>query len=63
LKSRNLHPRSDKGERRGSLELHPRSLFVAERVGFEPTVTTRATTIFETAPIGRSGTSMSEARP
>jgi hypothetical protein len=33
----------------------------AERVGFEPTVTTKATTVFETAPIGRSGTSPSEA--
>ena len=30
---------------------------MAERVGFEPTVTTSATTVFETAPIGRSGTS------
>jgi hypothetical protein len=29
----------------------------AERVGFEPTVTKLATTVFETAPIGRSGTS------
>ena len=29
----------------------------AERVGFEPTVTTSATTVFETAPIGHSGTS------
>ncbi|MBN1399226.1 MAG: hypothetical protein JXA74_00210, partial [Anaerolineae bacterium] len=26
----------------------------AEGVGFEPTVTTSATTVFETAPIGRS---------
>ena len=29
----------------------------AERVGFEPTVTRRTTTVFETAPIGHSGTS------
>ena len=29
----------------------------AERVGFEPTVDTRSTTVFETAPFGRSGTS------
>ena len=29
---------------------------LAEGVGFEPTVTTGATTVFETAPIGRSGT-------
>ena len=33
------------------------AVFLAERVGFEPTVTTSATTVFETAPIGRSGTS------
>lgn len=26
-------------------------------MGFEPTVVTKATTVFETAPIGRSGTS------
>ncbi len=44
-------------ERRGSRCLHPRSDEGAERVGFEPTVTTRATTVFETAPIGHSGTS------
>ena len=29
----------------------------AERVGFEPTVTTSATTVFETDPFGHSGTS------
>ena len=29
----------------------------AERVGFEPTVATRATTVFETVPFNRSGTS------
>ena len=29
----------------------------AERVGFEPTVTVKATTLFESAPINRSGTS------
>ena len=29
----------------------------AERVGFEPTVVHRATTVFETAPFNRSGTS------
>ncbi len=29
----------------------------AERVGFEPTVATRATTVFETVPIVHSGTS------
>ena len=29
----------------------------AERVGFEPTVEGTSTTVFETAPIGRSGTS------
>ncbi len=29
----------------------------AERVGFEPTVVQRATTVFETAPINHSGTS------
>ena len=29
----------------------------AERVGFEPTVTTCATTVFETAPFNHSGTS------
>ncbi len=29
----------------------------AERVGFEPTVTNKATTVFETVPIGHSGTS------
>ena len=28
----------------------------AEGVGFEPTVTHKATTVFETAPIGHSGT-------
>ena len=30
---------------------------LAERVGFEPTVPHRGTTVFETAPIDRSGTS------
>ncbi len=29
----------------------------AERVGFEPTVATRATTVFETVPFNHSGTS------
>src|SRR5512140_318067 len=35
------------------------SLFdrLAERVGFEPTVATRATTVFETVPFNHSGTS------
>ena len=33
---------------------------LAERVGFEPTVTARATTVFETAPIVHSGTSPSK---
>ncbi len=38
--------------------LRPRSHgFKAERVGFEPTVVQRATTVFETAPINHSGTS------
>jgi hypothetical protein len=32
---------------------------MAERVGFEPTVPHRGTTVFETAPIDRSGTSPS----
>ncbi len=32
-------------------------LLMAERVGFEPTVVARTTTVFETAPIGHSGTS------
>ena len=32
-------------------------LFPAERVGFEPTVARRATTVFETAPFVHSGTS------
>ena len=41
---------------------------MAERVGFEPTVARRTTTVFETAPIGRSGTSpmgqiITESRP
>jgi hypothetical protein len=31
--------------------------FAAERVGFEPTVDTRPTTVFETVPFGHSGTS------
>src|SRR5512138_1949714 len=30
---------------------------IAERVGFEPTVATRTTTVFETVPFNRSGTS------
>ncbi len=30
---------------------------VAERVGFEPTVDTRPTTVFETVPFNRSGIS------
>jgi hypothetical protein len=30
---------------------------VAEREGFEPSVPTRSTTVFETVPIDRSGTS------
>ncbi len=30
---------------------------MAERVGFEPTVAQRATTVFETVPFNRSGTS------
>ena len=30
---------------------------MAERVGFEPTVTHKATTVFETVPFNRSGTS------
>ena len=30
---------------------------MAERVGFEPTVPTRSTSVFETDPIDRSGTS------
>ncbi len=35
-----------------------RGFFIsAERVGFEPTMATRATTVFETVPINRSGTS------
>ena len=31
--------------------------YLAERVGFEPTVTQRTTTVFETAPFNHSGTS------
>jgi hypothetical protein len=34
----------------------------AERVGFEPTVGARPTTVFETAPIGHSGTSPNSPR-
>ena len=30
---------------------------LAERVGFEPTVAQRTTTVFETVPFNRSGTS------
>ena len=37
---------------KGKLSLRP-----AERVGFEPTVTHKATTVFETVPFNRSGTS------
>ena len=33
------------------------SFILAERVGFEPTVAQRTTTVFETAPFNRSGTS------
>ena len=33
------------------------SVRLAERVGFEPTVTASATTVFETASLNRSGTS------
>jgi hypothetical protein len=33
------------------------SWLLAERVGFEPTVARRATTVFETVPFNRSGTS------
>ena len=37
--------------------LHWRGLIIqAEGVGFEPTVNTRPTTVFETAPINHSGT-------
>ncbi len=32
-------------------------VFLAERVGFEPTVATKATAVFETAPFVHSGTS------
>src|SRR5512134_3554112 len=35
---------------------------LAERVGFEPTVPARGTTVFETAPIDHSGTSPHEKR-
>ena len=31
--------------------------FMAERVGFEPTVPAKGTTVFETAPFDHSGTS------
>jgi hypothetical protein len=31
--------------------------YLAERVGFEPTVAQRTTTVFETAPFNHSGTS------
>ena len=33
------------------------AMLLAERVGFEPTVTRKATTVFETAPFSHSGTS------
>ena len=36
--------------------LREEPLLLAEGVGFEPTVTSRATTVFETAPIVHSGT-------
>ena len=32
-------------------------IYLAERVGFEPSVPHKGTTVFETAPIDRSGTS------
>ncbi len=35
-------------------------MVMAERVGFEPTVAQRTTTVFETAPFNHSGTSPSE---
>ncbi len=35
---------------------------MAERVGFEPTVATRTTTVFETVPFNRSGTSPGVSR-
>ena len=35
---------------------------MAERVGFEPTVATRTTTVFETVPFNRSGTSPGMSR-
>ena len=35
----------------------PRSCSLAERVGFEPTVGTSPTTVFETVPFNHSGTS------
>jgi hypothetical protein len=35
----------------------PVDVLMAERVGFEPTVTCKATTLFESAPINHSGTS------
>jgi hypothetical protein len=34
-----------------------KNLHIAERVGFEPTVARKATTVFETVPFNRSGTS------
>ena len=48
-----------KGAERVAVCASSKRLKGAERVGFEPTVVTRATTVFETAPIGRSGTSPS----
>ena len=44
-------PELDETEQPGILAV------LAERVGFEPTVAQRATTVFETVPFNRSGTS------
>ena len=41
----------------GEVSPNERELSPAERVGFEPTVAQRTTTVFETAPINHSGTS------
>ena len=38
----------------------PTNRGLAERVGFEPTVPTRGTTVFETVPFDHSGTSPSK---
>src|SRR5579872_1743529 len=40
----------------------PANALLAEREGFEPSVPTRSTTVFETVPIDRSGTSPSGTR-